>query len=94
MYNLRTNAIPTDWFHGVFMYNGPNSGISLHINGGHIATATNPGAMGATLASGDIVVGRAYTLADGLYSDLTVDELYLWDEALRGTQIGDLYNWY
>ncbi len=43
---------------------------------------------------GQVVLGREYTDEDVNYADVTVDELYFWDEALGTAAIEEVYNWY
>ncbi len=44
--------------------------------------------------SGEVVLGRQFTSEDSNYADVTVDELYFWEEALGSAEIEAVYNWY
>ncbi len=83
-----------DWFHGVFVFHGPNTGISMYIDG-HLR-GSDFEAMNASRIenSGEVVIGRQFTLEDKHYADVTVDELYFWEEALCSAEIEVVYNWY
>ncbi len=96
-YYAYTHSAPSaTWFHGVFVFHGPTSGISLYINAVLVSTKSNGWSPdgGFRESAGEVLLGREFGSGDYNYADATVDELYFWEEALSGGQIAALYAWY
>ena len=69
----------------------------MYINGAHVdsdQTGWNPDGGFPGQNTGVVVLGRKYSGIDDFYADVSVDELYYWEEPLGGAQIAELYNWY
>ena len=62
------------------IYNGPNTGIRVHVNG-DVKTDNSRGTSSKeTLnSSGYVVVGRRYVETDKAYCSTMMDELMLWN---------------
>ena len=86
--------IPSDWFHLVLVFHGPESGQGfavhrdedqwtsriLHTNGGYKNT------------SGTVIIGRLYSDRDGNYGDVMADELTFWNRQLTEQEVDALRN--
>ncbi len=94
IFYLELVTIPVDWFHCVFIFWGPTSGTSLHINGSLTGHAPIGAHLNTSTTSGDVVLGREYGEIDVHYADVSVDELYFWTQPLDAAAIWELYSWY
>ena len=86
---------PSDWFHIVLNFIGPNNdeeGIWVYYNGAEVVNDTFTYTNDWPDGDGRIVVGRQYTDDDKDYSSVQVDELTFFNKALRLDDIKLLYN--
>ncbi len=85
-------SISDEWLHVALVYFGPNGGTSLHFNGSLVASelvgSKYNGISGST--NGSVILGRDKTIVNRHYADVTVDELYFWNEPLGAAVIHEL----
>ncbi len=89
-----TPPISTDWFHIALVLYGPAVGISIYRDGVLDGSTLTGSTVAPYETHGDVVLGRLQAERDMNYADVTVDELYFWDEALGTAAIEEVCSWY
>ena len=85
---LRIYNPPTDWFHLVFVVEGANTDITVFQDKVQ-QTATPTESDGQfSPGSGTTIIGKFNTY----YGSVTVDELAMWNRALSGVEVAQLYD--
>ena len=84
-----------EWIHAVMIYNGPNTGIRVHVNG-EVKTdnSRTTSSKEALNSSGHVVVSRRYVETDKAYCSTMMDELMLWDRSLTPEEAEHLISLY
>ncbi len=80
------------WVHTALVYYGPEDGISLYLNGSLAGSDFSGSVVTFGESTGNVTLGREYTAYDMHYADVTMDELFFWNEALGAAVIQDIYN--
>ena len=88
VFTLKTNPIPTEWFHLVLNFIDPMEGFAFYYDGekrpGNVEKLKKTFATG----SGEVVIGAC----DGKYSSVMIDELLFFNRMLTLNEIQILYN--
>ena len=82
-----------EWVHAAIIYNGPNTGIRVHVNG-DVKTDNGRSASNKEESTGRVVIGRRYVETDKAYCSVTVDELMLWNRSLTSEEAEHLISLY
>ena len=78
-----------EWIHIALNYIGPEEGegIAMYQDGIQVATGENKLFRNFSATSGKIVIGRAYTYIDELYTNAQVDEMLFFNQQLTVAEI-------
>ncbi len=83
-----------EWLHIALVLYGPNDGISVYLNGCHVYSDLSVSSMSLGHTSGNVILGRDKANRSGGHGDLSVDELYFWNQDLGAAVIKALYDSY
>ncbi len=86
--------IPYQWAHMALVFYGPHQGIVVYMDGNLVGSDLIGLPEISDLCDGNVVLGRGYASRDSYYGDVTVDELYFWDQPLGAAVVQQLYNTY
>ena len=67
------------------IYNGPNTGIRIHVNG-DVKTDNGRSSSSKGVSSGHVVIGRRYVETDKANCSTMMDELMLWNRSLTSEE--------
>ena len=83
--------IPSDWFHIVLEFIGPDTGMKAYIDGVFKASHLSKVPRTPPISSGtNFVLGRGSVDEDDKYSTISVDEIMFWEQELSGEEISCL----
>ena len=93
-FQLNEERPETEWHHMVLNYIGPEEGqgITLYNNGIRTKTGTTKKDDPAGKGNGKVVIGKFYTDRNERYSNVEMDELYFFNQALDSDLVSALMN--
>ena len=94
-YFIKSGIRPSNgWFHVVINYFGANirQGFKTYFNGNLNVTSTTKFPHTITPSNGKIVIGRAYTEIDNVYTSMEVDELLFFNHTLTTQEVNSLHD--
>ncbi len=75
------------------VFYGPSDGFSVYFNGVLIASDFDgPSVDLVDNSGGNVILGKEAVNKDKSFADVTVDELYFWNQPLGAAVIQELYN--
>lgn len=80
------------WYNVIFMWDGSNNNISLHLNGSTIANDTFLGDLNSTTANFDFGVGYRISEPNFNGANYTIDEVAVWNRTLSPSEISNIFN--
>lgn len=91
-YKVDISVVAGEWTHVALVYYGPQEGISVCHNGNLIGSDLVGSPKSHSNTSGNVVVGKIFADHDWQCADVTLDELYFWDQPFGAAVIQHLYN--
>ncbi len=93
-YFIRVPPISPHWVHTALVFYGPGDGISLYFNGSLIGSEFIGTPVSYGESTGIVILGGSYASRRHSHADVTVDELYFWNQPLGAAALQDFYNSY
>ena len=85
---MDVNGVPTGWFHVALTLRGED--LVVYYN--TIAAAAHSTSHHCLEASDRVVIGKRYVNRDLFWGNVKVDELAMWNRALSGAEVAQIYD--